>query len=306
MKKIIVSGASGLIGKVFCEYLLKTGFEVYGIARHIEKLGGLTECPAFHPVELDFSGYKDIDKCIEIRRPDAFVHLAWNGVLGERNNYRLQIENITASADAALAAAGLEAKLFLFAGSAAEQNVSINAAGMTGPCNHYGAAKAAARKFCKIIAHESSMNFISVNLANIVAPPPPMDGGLKSDKSATNIIIRKMLSGERVDLIEGRKLHDFIYIDDAVAGIYAAMTGGHPSETYYIGSKRLRPFRDFIIEMKEALDSKSELCFGTFTDTSFIDYSGIYLYKLYEHTGFSAQVEFAEGIKKTARSISGK
>ncbi|MDR2795499.1 MAG: NAD(P)-dependent oxidoreductase [Spirochaetaceae bacterium] len=301
MKKIIVSGASGLVGKAFCEYMLKAGFEVYGIARGPEKLKSLTYCPAFHPVKLDFSQYENIDKHIEIRRPDAFVHLAWNGVLGERDNYRLQIENITASADAAKAAAELKAGLFLFVGSAAEQNVSINSAGMTGPCNHYGAAKAAAQKFCRIIAHESAMNFVGVSLANVISPPPPPV--LKSDKSATNIIIRKMLAGERVDLIEGGRLHDFIYIDDAVAGIYAAMNSGRSGETYYLGGNRLRPFRDFIVEMKEILGSNSELCFGAFNDTSFIDYSGIHLYKLYEHTGFRPRVEFGEGIRITARHI---
>jgi nucleoside-diphosphate-sugar epimerase len=114
-----------------------------------------------------------------------------------------------------------------------------------------------------------------------------------------------MLRNERVDLIGGKNLHDFLYIDDAARGIYAAMSAGRHDEVYYLGSNRLRPFRDFIIEMKDALGSASELRFGAFADTSFIDYSGTYLYRLREHTGFVPQVEFADGIKRTARFLAG-
>jgi dTDP-6-deoxy-L-talose 4-dehydrogenase (NAD+) len=305
MKKIIVTGASGFIGKSFCKYLLDEGLEVYGVARNAASMSAFSGNAMFHAVKAGYAEYKRLGDNSGIRDADAFVHFAWNGVLGERNNYRLQIENILGSAEAATAAAAIGAKRFVFADSAAEQNVSVNPKGITGPCNHYGAAKASARQFCRIIAHENAIDFVGVSLSNIIGPPlfPSADTNNSLDKSFTNIVIKKMLKNERADLIEGRNLHDFLYIDDAVRGIYAAMSGGRHDEVYYLGSNRLRPFRDFIVEMRDVLGSASELWFGAFADTSFIDYSGIYLYKLHEHTGFVPQVEFAEGIKRTARFL---
>jgi nucleoside-diphosphate-sugar epimerase len=307
MKKIIVTGASGFIGKSFCKYLLDAGLEVYGVARSAASLSAFSGNAMFHAVEAGYAEYKRLVDNSGIRDAAAFVHFAWNGVLGERNNYRLQIENILGSAEAATAAAAIGAKRFVFADSAAEQNVSVNPKGITGPCNHYGAAKSAARHFCRIIAHENAIDFVGVSLSNIIGPPlpppPPPHTHNSLDKSFTNIVIKRMLKNECVDLIEGRNLHDFLYIDDAVRGIYAAMSGGRHDEVYYLGSNRLRPFRDFIVEMRDVLGSDSELCFGAFADTSFIDYSGIYLYKLHEHTGFVPQVEFADGIKRTARFL---
>jgi nucleoside-diphosphate-sugar epimerase len=307
MKKIIVTGASGFIGKSFCKYLLDAGLEVYGVARNAASLSAFSGNAMFHAVEAGYAEYALLRRNSGVRDADAFVHFAWNGVLGERNNYKLQIENILGSAEAATAAAAIGAKRFVFADSAAEQNVSVNRKGITGPCNHYGAAKAAARQFCRKIAHENAFVFGGGSLPIIIGPPffPPPPPHNSLDKSFTNIVIKRMLKKERVDLIEGRNLHDFLYIDDAVRGIYAAMSGGRHDEVYYLGSNRLRPFRDFIAEMRDVLGSDSELCFGAFADTSFIDYSGIYLYKLHEHTGFVPQVEFAEGIKRTACFLAG-
>ena len=57
MQKVIITGATGFIGRRLSEMLMAQGVEVFGVGRKIEILDELAKNPLFHPVKADFEDY---------------------------------------------------------------------------------------------------------------------------------------------------------------------------------------------------------------------------------------------------------
>ena len=71
-----------------------------------------------------------------------------------------------------------------------------------------------------------------------------------------------MLKNETIPLTHANQLYDFIYITDAVRMIWSAGVYGKNNTSYYIGNKKQKALRDYLIEMRNIIGSKSELLFG--------------------------------------------
>jgi nucleoside-diphosphate-sugar epimerase len=297
IKRAIVSGAGGFIGKSLVRAMLAEGSEVVGLVRNTKSLDDITEHrERLTVVEATFEEYPDLPSRIEKRDFDVFFHMAWAGYGKATNDFRVQTQNIVDACFAATAAAALGCKKFLLADSSHEYLKSaaqINGEHQVGLCSIYGGAKAAAQRVCRVIAHNAGMGFAGVIFVNIFGP------GDKSNRS-TNTILRKLLKGESLDLIEGGRLYDWTYIDDCVGGVLAAAERGKQGKVYYVGSRVLRPFRDILTDVRDAVAPQAQLNFGKFTDNTYIDFLDINPYELYIDTGYLPQSDFKEGVKKTA------
>lgn len=296
MKTAVVTGASGFIGKSLTNRLLTEGWEVYAVVRNKEKLSGICQTGNLHIIEADFERYPQLPQLIGTKNPDVFFHMAWAGYGKATNDYSVQIQNVKYTCDAITAAADIGSRKFIFADSSHEYLKNHYNNDPTYPpsfCSVYGAAKQSARQMCQIIAYNRGMSFNGVIFTNVFGV------GDMSQRSA-NTIIKKLLSGEAVDLIKGEHLYDWTYVDDVVGGVLAAAQKGRPNQVYYVGSKTLRPFREIITEVRDILAPCVQLNFGKFDDTSYIDYSLINIFQLYEDTGYLPICDFRESVLKTA------
>ena len=126
MKKVIVTGATGFIGRHLTETLLLQGIEVYGIGRNRAVLEELSVHNLFHPVYADFEEYQNLDQRIQEREFDVFFHIAHLGVNGaSKSDYRIQLNNTMIACDAVITARRLGCKRFLFAGSVDEYEACL-------------------------------------------------------------------------------------------------------------------------------------------------------------------------------------
>lgn len=82
-------------------------------------------------------------------------------------------------------------------------------------------------------------------------------------------------------------------------GIRIIAEKGKSDEEYYLGNNALRPFRDFVIDMRDAVNPKANLKFGYFQDTSYIEFQNIDLYKVYRDTGFLPQKDIYDSFRET-------
>lgn len=71
-----------------------------------------------------------------------------------------------------------------------------------------------------------------------------------------------MLSGERTSFSSGNQLYDFTYIDDVVNAIAGILSDGVPGKTYYVGSSKCRPLKDYIKVIRDSIDPDISLHFG--------------------------------------------
>ena len=148
MKKVIVTGATGMIGVALTKYLLDRDINVLAIVRQNSKrANNLPHNKNLKIVECNLDHLNQL--CMETNDYDTFFHLAWEGTIGEtRNDNMIQSLNIQYTLDAVELARKSGCNTFIGAGSQAEfgrVEGIITEDSIENPDNAYGQAKLKAR-----------------------------------------------------------------------------------------------------------------------------------------------------------------
>lgn len=297
---VVITGATGFVGRWLVTELLQQSNRVTVIVRnrvHVpdewKDRVSIVEATLGELANLcqdNFCG----------QQVDVFFHLAWDGTSGEkRANVALQLKNIQATCEAVELAGRLNCKRFINAGSIMEYEVIQNCledGSMPTMGNIYSTAKMTADFMAKITATKENVDYINVIISNVYG---------KGERSPRflNSVMRKMLNNEVIPLTSGKQLYDFIYVTDAVKAIILVAERGHKNSSYYIGNSNQRTLKEFVIEMKNILNSNSELLFGSIPFQGMeLQYKDIDTHKL-EQLGFVPKVKFAEGVQLTKEGI---
>lgn len=291
MKKVIVTGASGFIGKALVKRLLKDNVEVWAIVRNKDKLSDL-ENNRLKIIIANFEEYLDLERKITERDFDCFYHFAWDGCGYSSNDYDVQYKNIKYTCDALLLAVKLKCQKFCFPESSHEYLKDEDG----DLSNIYGIIKTSTKNILKKMSKENNIMYLGVIFANVFGI------GDYSNRSA-NIIIKKLMKNEDLDLIKGDNFHEWTYIDDAINAILIITKEGNSGESYFVGRKKLFTFKEILKIAKEALNSKSRLNFGKYKELSYIDYSEINTELIYKETSFSINENLKENIINLSKWI---
>lgn len=297
MKSAVVTGGTGFIGKWLVSELLNSGTEVtLIILPEITDMNALPKSPNLKIVACGMDSFAKLPVLIAERGFDIFFHMAWWGSAGElRGDVAEQLQNIQYSCDAVRAAAALGCRKFVGAGSIMEDeaNVYIAQQDAEPSINYiYSCAKLTAHYMCKITASHAGIPFCWGKISNAYG-----EGDLTG--RFMHATVEKMRRGEACGITHGRQLYDFIYVSEVAKAFAAIGEKGAAGKAYYIGTKNVKPLKDYILEIKKAAGSSSELAFGA------VPFKGALLPKetfdakpLERDTGFSAQIGIDEGIKK--------
>lgn len=297
MKKTIVTGASGFLGSAVILELAASGIPVFAVYKDSADIpAGLPEMVT--PVVCDMQNAADLQSLISDSEIDCFYHFAWQGSAGPlRADSAVQLQNVSFSLTAVVAAAAIGCGRFVFASSIMEYELQKTMeAGFVPASSHiYSAAKLAVRQMGAILAKEKGIAFIPVVISNIF-------GEGETSPRLINTTIRKLLHNEPTAFTEGTQTYDFLYIRDAVGAFIAIGERGIPFKEYYLGSLSPRPLRDFLLELNAVVSDNADLGLGklSFTGIS-LDYSQLFdIEAVKNDTGFLPRYSFAEGIKNTA------
>ena len=115
MKKVLVTGANGFIGRSLVKQLLHNDYLVYAVVKCGTGLRDISS-ENLRITICEFSDYSELADRIG-ERVDTFIHLAWDGYGKDTNNLIVQSKNILASTMALEQAQLLGASRFIFAGS---------------------------------------------------------------------------------------------------------------------------------------------------------------------------------------------
>lgn len=145
MRKVIITGATSMIGNALVKYLLSKNIQVLAIIRkNSNRRAFLPKSNKLKVIECDLKDLKNLE--IENDNEyDTIYHLAWDGTNGnERNDVYKQNLNVKFSLDVINFAKKMGCKRFIGAGSQAENGrVFGNLApdSPTNPENGYGIRK---------------------------------------------------------------------------------------------------------------------------------------------------------------------
>ena len=297
MKRVVITGATSMIGAALTGECVKHGTEVYAVVRAASgKLDRLPDSSLVHLVEGSLETLDQLPEKIPADC-DTFYHIAWGNTGTDRNrSTELQSRNIAYTLEAVKAASALGCKRFIGAGSQAEygpmDEERISPDSPANPTTPYGVAKLASGQLARMLCRELGMEWIWPRIFSVY--------GIY-EKEGTMIAsgLRKMLAGEPTAFTPALQRWDYLYSRDAGRAYYLIGEKGKDGAVYCVGSGQARPLREYIEQMA-ALTGSGEPGIGAKpypagtvmnlcadTDT------------LYADTGFEPEYTFEEGIRET-------
>lgn len=258
MKSIVITGATSFIGIHVIKECINKNYMVYAVIRpNSVNLSRLPASDKIHVIELEMGAYDKLTDCIG--SADAFIHLAWEGTRGShRDSAEMQLKNYECTITAMNVAKQLECQVFLGSGSQAEYGRMEGDVTELSPCNpttEYGKKKLLACMKLAEIASENNIRFVWTRIFSIYG---------KYDYSGTLIMsaMQKMKNNAPIEMTACTQLWDYLHVEDAAKAIIVLVENDTASGIFNIASGVKKTLREFIEEMKEELQSNSELQFG--------------------------------------------
>lgn len=301
MKKVIVTGANGFIGTALCKELTKQNIEVIAVVK--DEKADILDIELLNRIRIvycDLSAFRNLAQIILDRDIDILYHFAWIGSAGSmRGDSDIQLANVKYTCDTVKACKDMRCKRFVFASSLMEYEIeAFMETDMIPEVNTlYSSAKLAADYMARTLAGSMGLDYIRAVISNIYGP-----GELSS--RLINTSIRKMLDGEHCAFSPAEQAYDFIYITDAVEAFIAIGEKGIANKAYYIGSRQIRPLKEFLYDLRDQIDPSIEIGIGEipFNGVS-LTYTEFDIHAVKNDTGFIPQIGFKEGIKNTVAWI---
>lgn len=301
MKKVIVTGAGGFIGGALTKNFLENNIIVFGVDVSAAALKKFENYNNFIPIVADFSLYDRLYELITDCDIDLFYHFAWQGVFGNAfKDYALQLDNVKHACDALMQAFAIGCKRFVLAGTINEYEMDTYIS-----CDYfeprytyiYSAAKQACEAIGKTLAFNNKIEFCCGRIAMAY-------GENNRSMMIPNVVMKNLLTNTPCKLIPGANLYDIVYISDIVDAFKAIGEKGHNMQSYYIGHREIRTFKEIINDIAQILNPSCPLLFGEYPDVpSGVNYKNIDLNALYNDTGFECRADFEESILKTAEWV---
>ena len=300
MNKAIITGAAGFFGTALTNTLLSQGVRVIGVDTDQQKLDRFSGHTNFIPVVASFEDYETLNELIDETDIDVFYHLAWaGGFTTAIRDYKLQMSNAGFSGDAMMAAHKLGVRKFVYANTYNQYEI-INF--LVSKCFSprytciYAAGKTAAGLICRTLAYN-----LGVEYSGALIPMPYGENNFS--KQLVNVVINSLNNGVSPRLVEGDNLYDLVYIQDIADALIAIGEKGIDKKEYYVGHRQLKTFKEWMIEIRDAIAPEVELKFGEFKDNQQIDYGKINLNELYLDTGWQCRYELRDKILQTAQWV---
>lgn len=301
MKKAVITGANSFIGYRLCRILAQNGYFVYAVIRRDNKNNlFLTRNKNIKLVYCEMKDYGELDRIIN-EAVDVGITLAWTGTRGiDRNNIKMQQGNKKYSLQCIEAFSMLGCKKILTAGSQAEygpwfETRKVTEDDICHPNTEYGKNKLNFYNKASVYCRNNNITLIEPRFFSLY-------GDDDSEETMIVSMIRNMLQNKPCDLTQGIQLWDFLYVDDAIEGLYKLIESPVAEGVYNFGSGISKPLKDYILEMAKITKTKSKLNFGVvpYPATGIVN-TNPSIDKLKKDTDWSPTISFSKGIKKVIK-----
>ncbi|MDD7967350.1 NAD-dependent epimerase/dehydratase family protein [Actinomycetospora lemnae] len=254
-RRVLVTGATGFVGRHLCRRLLRLGAEVHALSRdprpHVATLPDLT----WH--RGDLTDDEDVAAVVGRVRPAAVLHLA-SLVQGDRES-ALALPMLEANTHAAVAvmtaAHDVPGCRVVLAGSVEEPR------GDEPPVSPYAAAKSAATGYARLFHAQWGLPVTVLRLAMVYGPDQP------DTRKLVPYVCSCLLEGTTPALSSGTRMIDWVYVDDVCdAFVRAATTPGAAGLVLDVGSGRTSSIAEVVRTLADLAGHHGPLGFGETED----------------------------------------
>lgn len=289
--KLLVTGASGFIGRAFCEFASRAKHQVTALTRTPAAFDQ-SETTA---IEYDF--LKDTPSSLSLEGYDAVFHPAWISTPGEYWNSPLNAAFVEATLHFANALSAVpKPPQLCVAGTCAEYLPDKNPLSEEAPLNTNSRLSYIRSK---LQLHERlAMSYPKLSWARIFYPYGPGEHSSRLVSSA----IAAMKKGESFKLNAPHFQKDYIYIDDLCSAILSVIDKQLLGPVN-IGSGEAVQLGALLQEATSHLSNQSEIETPNARDLPPLEITIADVGKL-KATGWTPRTGITEGLKKLAHSLS--
>ncbi|MGB2873855.1 MAG: NAD(P)-dependent oxidoreductase [Gaiellaceae bacterium] len=228
MNRVLVTGASGFVGRFAVKALTARGFEVHGVARRPE---GTIEASTWY--QEDLLEPEAARRLMRVSRPSHLLHLAWTTTHGRYWDDQANLDWVAATrrlVDAFTEAGGAR---MVITGSCAQYDWTVDeemaeTETPRRPATLYGQAKESATRLFEASQAEGAPSSAT---ALLFFPYGPFEAPERLVPSVT----LSLLAGEEARTTAGAQVRDFVHVADCGAAL-AALVDGHTTGAVNVGS----------------------------------------------------------------------
>lgn len=291
MRRVVITGATSMIGVALIKECIKNGITVLAITR--KNSGHMNRLPQSQLLRVYECDISQLERISLEEEYDVFYHLAWTGTSkSERDNPIIQEKNIAYTLQAVELAHRLGCKKFIGAGSQAEYG-KVDGVILPGtrvaPVIAYGVAKYAAGKFSEKLCREYSMIHVWTRIFSVY-------GCLDNEGTMLNYAIDCFEQNEMAKFSAATQMWDYLYEEDAGKIFYLLGKCVAKSKVYCVANGNARPLKEYILELQNAWgNAKCE-----FASENSDEVIGLQadITELIDDIGYTPATEFCDGIKK--------
>ena len=296
--RVFLTGASGFVGSFFLRDLLVSGrHQVCVLIRNPEKAWRIKDLlPDVKVIVGELDQLAVIESQLHAFSPEAFVHLAWNGVSGGQRSDPSQWHNVRTTMKLVELAHLFNVKTFVGLGSQAEygpcQNI-IDELCPTKPTTMYGASKLAAQLLSERLCSEFGIRYAWLRLFSSFGP---------TDNPGWLIpyLTKCLIAKERPKLTLAEQLWDYIYVEDVASAILSVLDSKNAEGIFNLGSGQAYKLKSIIEKIRDLIDPQLPLGFGEMDYRSDqVMHLQADINKLKKSTGWLPNSDFDLAIKKT-------
>ncbi|MGN0818195.1 MAG: NAD-dependent epimerase/dehydratase family protein [Candidatus Coproplasma sp.] len=257
MEKVIVIGATSMIGRALIDECIKNNTKVVAIVRKYSNKINLL--PSNNLIEVVTADLSELNCVNMIKSCDVAYCFAWDGTSKEaRLDAKLQFQNIKYTLDAVELAKRCGCKMFIGAGSQAEYGICterIYPETKVNPLTSYGISKYAAGKLSANLCESLNMKCVWTRIFSVY-------GENDSENTMIKYAIRQFREGIPAEFSSSTQLWNYLYESDAGKIFYLLGEKDVKPGVYNVASADTRPLKEFILELKDIYNKDAQCGFA--------------------------------------------
>jgi nucleoside-diphosphate-sugar epimerase len=298
MKRVLITGANGFLGKNLVIHFLNKNYKILGISRNSNNLKNVLNKIEF--IQAKENQYDSISSDIIRFQPDIVIHAGWDG----GNNYKdtNTLDQFKSNIPTGISLLNIIKQLnkpptFVGVGSFAEYGMLTSKAResqIERPLNFYGLSKYTFKEISRLFCQYNNIHWKWVRPCYIYGPG---DIHTRVIPSTINNLIKK----NPIKLDKCNVTLDYLYIDDfcnAVQAIVENNTNG----VYNICSGKEYRLKDILIFLNKQIDKNNKISYNDISRKLAPQYVCGSNTKLKKTTAWKPKIDLKTGLIKTIQS----